>query len=174
MSKSEILFKAESALLLLLHNIIFAMPKDNTFTPSCSFIDHDIHSSLKQKRKLSLFIQNLIFEYTKKVAQLQYVFVSDEYLLQLNQEYLTHDTLTDIITFDLSEKKSSKLKAEIYISAERVKENAKLFNITYPNELHRVIFHGALHLCGFKDKNKQQQILMREAEENCLKKYFNE
>ncbi len=91
----------------------------------------------------------------------------------MNQQYLNHNTLTDIITFDLGESESE-LIGEIYISVERVKENAIKFETTYPDELHRVIFHGALHLCGFKDKKEADQKIMRQMENSCLKDYTGE
>ena len=92
-------------------------------------------------------------------------------MLEKNQQFLNHDTLTDIITFDLSEK-DTELLSEIYISVERIAENAKKFSIDYSTELHRVIFHGALHLCGFKDKKKEDKALMTQMENDCLEKYF--
>ena len=91
----------------------------------------------------------------------------------MNQNFLDHDSFTDIITFDLSESKQE-LQGEIYISIERVKENAKLYKTTFADELHRVIFHGVLHLCGFKDKTPKDQKIMRENEDYCLEHYKNE
>ncbi len=139
----------------------------------CRFIDNKVISSLKGKRKLAKFIIDFISEKTNRNCIIQYIFVDDDFLLTLNKNFLQHDTLTDIITFDLSEKKSKTLEAEIYISIPRVKENASLFNVTYKQELHRVIFHGMLHLCGFKDKTPKQINTMRKMETNCLEKYFN-
>jgi len=108
----------------------------------------------------------------KKVKKnaLNYIFCNDTYLLHMNKEYLNHDTLTDIITFDLSDNKNE-LQGEIYISVERVKENAEKFGVSYNDELHRVIFHGALHLCGFKDKKKEDIAEMRVQENKCLADY---
>ena len=91
--------------------------------------------------------------------------------MEINQEFLNHDTYTDIITFNLSEKKNE-LTAEIYVSINRVKENAEKFITTYEQELHRVIFHGVLHLCGFKDKKEAEKKEMRTQENLCLKEYF--
>ena len=88
-------------------------------------------------------------------------------------DYLNHATFTDIITFDLSET-PEKLQGEIYISTERVAENAAKYKVTYEKELHRVIFHGALHLCGFKDKKKADKERMRQEEDLCLQRYDNE
>lgn len=103
---------------------------------------------------------------------LSYIFCTDAYLLTINQDFLKHDTLTDIITFDLSTDKED-LEAEIYISTERVMDNAEKLGVPYIQELHRVIFHGALHLCGLKDKTPAQKKEMRTAEDLCLSQYFS-
>jgi probable rRNA maturation factor len=139
------------------------------------FYEQVIQSGLKNKRKLSAFLDKLMQKHKKEVkkTQISYIFCNDDYLLQMNKEYLDHDTLTDIITFDLSDAKDQ-LICEIYISVERVKENAEKFGVSYSDELHRVIFHGALHLCGFKDKKEADQKVMRENENECLEKYKNE
>ncbi|MCX8470339.1 MAG: rRNA maturation RNase YbeY [Chitinophagaceae bacterium] len=128
-------------------------------------------SKLSNKRMLSSFIDNQIKKTTKKTAALQYVFVSDDALLQMNQQFLHHDTFTDIITFDLSES-PDKINGEIYISIDRVTENANKFSTAYTAELHRVIFHGALHLCGYKDKTKADKETMRAMEDKWLKAYL--
>ena len=140
-----------------------------------SFHEHEVKSGLKQKVKLSAFIDGLISKYKKdvKTAELSYIFCSDQFLLEMNQSFLDHDTFTDIITFDLSESKKA-MEGEIYISVDRVKENAKTYKTTYQNELHRVIFHGVLHLCGFKDKKEKDQKIMRENEDYCLEHYKKE
>jgi probable rRNA maturation factor len=138
------------------------------------YYEVDIRSKLKNKKQLSAFIDRLVKEYLPvKKTSLNYIFCNDDYLLEKNQQFLNHDTLTDIITFDLSEKEEE-LAGEIYISVDRVVENASKFSIDYNTELHRVIFHGALHLCGFKDKKKEDKSLMTQMENDCLKKYFTE
>jgi probable rRNA maturation factor len=139
------------------------------------FYEQEVKSGLKQKRKLSAFIDGVVSEHKKGVqaAELTYIFCTDAFLLEMNQNFLDHDTFTDIITFDLSENKKE-MQGEIYISTERVKENAKLFKTTYQDELHRVIFHGVLHLCGFKDKKEKDQKMMREHEDICLAQYKKE
>ena len=136
------------------------------------FYEQEVRSGLKDKRKLSAFLDGLVAQHRKgvKKVELNYIFCTDDYLLEMNQQFLDHDTLTDIITFDLSEDKQS-LIGEIYISVERVKENAAKFNVTMKNELHRVIFHGALHLCGFKDKKDADKKTMRQKENECLAAY---
>jgi rRNA maturation RNase YbeY len=135
------------------------------------FAEQDIKSKLSNKRMLSSFIDNQIKKTTKKTGALQYVFVSDDALLQMNQQFLQHDTFTDIITFDLSES-PDKIIGEIYISIDRVTENANKFSTAYTAELHRVIFHGALHLCGYKDKTKADKETMRAMEDKWLKAYL--
>ncbi len=137
------------------------------------FYEQEVRSRLKDKKKLSVYIDGLVTRYRKgkgKVA-LTYIFCTDEYLLDINRKFLDHDTYTDIITFDLTGE-GELLTGEIYISTERVAENALKFGNLYPEELHRVIFHGALHLCGFKDKSATDKKKMREMEDKCLAEYF--
>ncbi|HVF82414.1 MAG TPA: rRNA maturation RNase YbeY, partial [Flavisolibacter sp.] len=107
----------------------------------------------------------------KSVDAINYIFCNDEYMLSINKEYLNHDNYTDIITFELSEKGEPVL-SDIYISFDRIKENAKIFKTSIMEELHRVIFHGALHLCGFKDKSVADAAAMRQQEDLCLSEYF--
>jgi rRNA maturation RNase YbeY len=101
---------------------------------------------------------------------MNYIFCSDKYLLSINQQFLNHDTYTDIITFGLHDK-GTPVVAEVYISTERVKENAATHGVTYTNEMLRVLFHGALHLCGYKDKRKSDVLTMRAKEDAYLKRY---
>lgn len=138
----------------------------------CTFTDHEVKSMLKQKRRLGAFVNNLIDHYKKKESILTYVFVSDDYLLQMNQQYLQHDTYTDIITFDLTEKNAEFIVGDIYISIDRVKENALSMKTTMQTELLRVVLHGALHISGFGDKTKSQQLEMRQLEDKWMKKYL--
>lgn len=132
----------------------------------------ETRSGLKDRRRLSAFILDQIAGLRPglKAVDLDYIFCSDAYLLEKNKAFLNHDTLTDIITFDLSERSDS-LQAEIYISIERVEENARIYQVAYNEELHRVIFHGMLHLCGLKDKTAAEQAEMRQAEQQCLSAY---
>ena len=106
----------------------------------------------------------------KKPDAINYIFCSDDYLLQLNQAHLKHNTFTDIITFELSAP-GEPLVADIYISIERVRENASVFSNSIKSEVHRVIFHGALHLIGFKDKSAKEARRMRAMEDTWLKEY---
>jgi len=126
---------------------------------------------LKNKKQLKIFIES-IFKAEKTVLDsLNYIFCSDEYLLSINLEFLKHDYYTDIITFDLTEKGIKGKTAEIYISVDRVKEYAREHRVTINSELHRVIFHGALHLCGYKDKTPGQIKEMRSKENYYLVRY---
>ena len=138
------------------------------------FYEQEVKSGLKDRRKLSTYLQSLIRRQKTQVkdVQLVYVFCDDDYLVEINMDYLNHATLTDIITFDLSEEPDT-MQGEVYISTERVRENAGKYKVTYEMELHRVIFHGALHLCGFKDKKKADKERMRQEEDLCLSQYFN-
>ncbi len=138
------------------------------------YFEENVRSRLSDRRKLSKFLKSLVNTYRPEVKQLDltFIFCNDDYLLRINQDYLNHETFTDIITFNLSET-TAQLQGEIYISSERVQENAGKFQVDYTQELHRVIFHGVLHLCGFKDKTSTQKEQMRAEEDKCLKQYFN-
>ena len=122
------------------------------------------------RTKLKLFIKDLFKSEGKPLSDLSYVFCSDDYLLAINRQFLQHDYYTDIITFDISDSEKE-VKGEIYISIDRVKDNAKQLKLTVQAELLRVVFHGALHLCGYKDKSKAQQSLMRKKEDHYLAKF---
>ena len=127
--------------------------------------------SLKERNRLKKYIIS-IFKFEKKKPELiNYIFTNDKRVLEINNQYLNHNFLTDIITFDLSDKSRS-IVSEIYISVQRVKENAIVHNTTFKEEIHRVIFHGALHLCGYNDKTHRQSAQMRKKENFYLAKYF--
>lgn len=117
-------------------------------------------------------IRDLFKKEKTKLEQLRYIFCSDEYLLQINKEHLNHNYYTDIITFDLSETPKATI-GEIYISVDRVRDNAQNYEVSFKHELLRVIFHGALHLCGYKDKSSKEEQLMRKAEDKYLKYYLS-
>lgn len=128
---------------------------------------HMLHSfRLNNRIKLTEFICKLFKKEGYTLESLDYIFCSDEYLLKINQDFLQHDDYTDIITFDLSE--SEAVVGEIYISIERVQENARLHGQSFSDELLRVIFHGALHLCGYKDKTQKDKMLMTRMEDYYL------
>jgi rRNA maturation RNase YbeY len=125
-------------------------------------------SRLLHKTKLKQVIEQIFKKEQILLDSLNYVFCSDEYLLQINRQFLNHDFYTDIITFDLSEKGGAVI-GEIYISIDRVKDNAATLGNTFHEELLRVLLHGALHLCGYKDKKKAEIIEMRKTEEQYLR-----
>lgn len=127
-------------------------------------------SFLKNRTSLKAFIAHLFKKEGKKLTSLNYIFCDDEYLLNINKQYLQHDFYTDIITFELSDTDST--EGEIYISVDRVRENAAQFKTSFKEELHRVIFHGALHLCGYKDKSNTHKAEMRKKEQEYLKAFF--
>jgi rRNA maturation RNase YbeY len=135
------------------------------------FNNADKGTTLRFRTKLKSFINNQCHKEGIKVETLQYVFCSDKYLLDINKRFLKHDFYTDIISFDLSEEKGH-LIGDIFISIDRVKENAKTEGNLYMHELLRVIFHGALHFCGYKDKKPADAKLMRSMEDKWLKAYL--
>lgn len=126
---------------------------------------------LKDRAALKTFLPTVFRRHKKQLSNLTYIFCSDDYLLAINKAHLQHDFYTDIITFDLSES-PKQITGEIYISTDRVRDNAATLGISIKEELHRVIFHGALHLCGFKDKNPVDQKEMRAVEDMCLIAYL--
>ncbi|NII24502.1 rRNA maturation RNase YbeY [Pseudoflavitalea sp. X16] len=126
--------------------------------------------NLRNRQALKAFIPSIFKREKVPLTSLTYIFCSDDYLLDINRQYLNHDYYTDIITFDLSEGEGGTV-GEIYISIDRVRDNARQFNTSLSEELHRVIFHGALHLCGYKDKTAQEEKLMRTKEAEYLAKW---
>lgn len=134
------------------------------------FLQRDF--TLSNRKTLKAFIPTLFKKEKKRLAEISYIFCSDEYLLEINKQHLQHDFYTDIITFGLSGP-GQPVTAEVYISIDRVKDNARQFKVPFKQELHRVIFHGALHLCGYKDKKKQEQAGMRGMEDKYLGLYFS-
>lgn len=131
------------------------------------FFQENIEFKLKNSLKLKKWIKGVVENEKQKVLDLNFIFCDDEYLHQINVEYLDHDTYTDIITFDNSEEKG-KIESDIFISIERVKENAGELQITFEQELHRVMIHGVLHLLGYKDKTKIDKQTMRAKEDETL------
>lgn len=132
-----------------------------------SFFNQSISFKLKEKTKLKQWIKAITEKEKHKLGQINYIFCTDDELLEINIRHLNHNTLTDIITFDYTEGKT--IHSDIYISIERVEENAKKFKVTFGEELHRVMIHGILHLCGYKDKTKADAELMRKKENAALK-----
>jgi len=123
---------------------------------------------LKNPAKIKAWIKKIILSEKKICGNLSFVFMSDKELLKINKQFLNHDTYTDIITFDYTEDK--KINGEIMISVERVEENSEKLDTRFDEELRRVMIHGVLHLCGYKDKSKADKKLMREKENAALKK----
>lgn len=122
--------------------------------------------NIEDTKALSHWISEIILHENHELGDLTYVFCDDAYLHKLNLQFLNHDTLTDIISFDNSLGKQ--IHGEIYISVERVKENAGTYQVAFLEELHRVIIHGVLHFCGYKDKTKKQQETMSCKENEAL------
>ena len=131
------------------------------------FITEDIDFILKNKIKIRNWLTKVILNHNFKILELNFIFCSDEFLLKINIEYLNHDTLTDIITFDNSETEKT-IEGDIFISIDRIRENADKFKVSFENELFRVLSHGTLHLLGFKDKNPTDKKLMTSKEDESL------
>ncbi len=131
------------------------------------FSNDNIVFNLKNKSKIKDWIKLVIQKEKKISGNLNYSFTSDESLLKINIEYLKHNTYTDIVTFNYNEGK--KVSGDIFISIDRVKENAKKFETDFEEELHRVMIHGVLHLCGYKDKSKTDSDLMHKKENSALR-----
>jgi rRNA maturation RNase YbeY len=123
----------------------------------------DRQVDLKRRQAAKELIVSLFKHERYKLKRVNYIFCSDEYLLPVNIEFMKHFTLTDVITFSFS-REAEPVEGEVYLSVDRIKENAKSFNSTYQNELLRVMIHGALHLCGYTDKTKAAKARMREKE----------
>ena len=135
-----------------------------------SFNNGDVVFKLKNKTLLKQWISSVVAKKKRKAGEISFVFCSDEYLLGINKKFLNHDTYTDIITFDYSKGDlKTAVSGEIYISVERVGENAKKFSKTLEDELHRVIIHGILHLLGYMDKTKAAKAEMTKQENNSLR-----
>jgi rRNA maturation RNase YbeY len=126
--------------------------------------------SLRDRGRLKSFVVSIFKEHRKPLLSINYIFCSDKYLLKINQTYLKHDYYTDIISFDLSS--NNLTEGEIYISIDRIRENAVGLKRSFREELHRVIFHGALHLCGLADLTIEEKMKMRLLEDKCLSRYF--
>ncbi|MFN7676669.1 rRNA maturation RNase YbeY [Flavobacterium sp.] len=125
--------------------------------------NYEIDFNLENESEYSSWISKVIISESKNEGEINFIFCDDDYLLELNQEYLRHDTLTDIISFDYSI--GNELHGDVFISLERVRENADEFNVSFLEELKRVMAHGILHYCGYKDKNEKDEFIMRQKEE---------
>ena len=127
---------------------------------------------LQREESYVSWIEGVIESENKKLEEISFIFCDDDYLLDINMKYLDHDTYTDIISFDYSV--GNILQGDIYISTERVEENAREYNVSFEEELRRVIIHGVLHLCGYKDKSEEESSLMRLKEDEKLKLFHVE
>ena len=133
--------------------------------------NYETNFTLKNESKISDWIQEVVLIEGFKLGEICYVFCDDAYLHKLNVEFLNHDTLTDIISFDNTMGKL--ISGDIFISIDRIKENAITFNVSFEEELHRVIIHGVLHYLGYKDKNEEDQLKMTSKENSSLLMLIN-
>ena len=133
--------------------------------PDIQFFNADIEFEISQPSEIKTWLKNLLHSESKNAASIEYVLCSDEYLLDINKRYLQHDYYTDIISFPIE---NDPIEASIYISIERVKENATKLGIEFLDEFHRVLAHGLLHLCGYMDKTETEEKMMREKENQYL------
>lgn len=135
------------------------------------FINENTEIPVLHKRRLSQWIKSTAEEYGRKTGDITYIFCSEEKILEINLQYLNHDYFTDIITFDYSEKNI--ISGDIFISPETLKTNAIQFNVTFEEELLRIIIHGILHLCGQDDKTPESKLQMTAKEDKALNVYKN-
>jgi len=145
---------------------------------SINFFTQDITFTLRNKTKLREWLHTVTKKEAAEIAELNYIFCSDKYLLELNKKHLNHNTLTDVITFDNAPRPSPldprpSITGDIFISIPRIKENAKQYNVTTAHELHRVMVHGLLHLLGYTDKKPAHKALMTEKEDYYLKRFLS-
>jgi len=131
------------------------------------FFYEEVSLRLNNKKILRQWVERIIQSHNKVLQSINYIFCSDEYLHKLNRNRLDHDTLTDILTFGISNN-SNEIEGDIFISTERVRENSIDFGHSFEKELHRVMIHGVLHLLGYSDKTKDQKSVMRETEDASL------
>lgn len=131
--------------------------------------NYELDFKLEEELLFSNWISRVISSEIKNEGELNYIFCDDAFLIELNEQYLNHDTLTDIISFDYSE--GNELHGDIFISVERVRENAIDFNVPFEEELKRVMVHGILHYCGYKDKNDEDKQMMRQKEEEKMRMF---
>ena len=131
-----------------------------------TFTSENVKLTLRQKTRLKNWVESVVKKEKKTAGDINYVFSNDDFLLKLNKQFLKHNTYTDIITFDYTEGK--KISGDVFISVDRVKDNAKKFKVKPQEELLRVMIHGVLHLCGYKDKSKTDKATMRKKENEAL------
>jgi len=134
---------------------------------SINFFNEDITYRLRDKNKIREWIIEVVNSEGQQVGSLNYIFCSDKYLHELNVNYLEHDNHTDVITFDITDEEEV-ISGDIFISLERVKENAKIYGVRISDEIHRVMIHGVLHLIGYQDNTEVEKDQIREFEDNHL------
>ena len=130
------------------------------------FVNKKTRFRLKEKERIASWVERVVLMYHKFPGDIQYIFCDDPFLAEMNQQYLQHDTLTDIITFNYNS--GHYISGDIFISIDRIKENAATYKTTIEDELHRVMIHGILHLCGLNDKTAKDKKLMQEKENEAL------
>jgi rRNA maturation RNase YbeY len=135
------------------------------------FFSDGIKLNLRNRKNLKLFIADIFKAEKRGLESINFIFCTDKKILEINKKHLKHDFLTDVITFELN-LPGRPIISDVYISFERVKENAQLLRTSFSSEIHRVIFHGILHLCGFSDKSKSELLKMRKKEDYYLNNYF--
>ncbi|OUJ76371.1 rRNA maturation RNase YbeY [Hymenobacter crusticola] len=143
------------------------LPEESHELHGIEFLVEDVDFELSDAEELTSWIERVAKVHEYEIVQLTYIFCSDEYLHRVNVEYLDHDTYTDVITFDNADT-SDVIEGDIFISVERVRENAQQLGISFHDELHRVMIHGVLHLLGYADKDLLSQTAMRKKEDDCL------
>ncbi len=134
--------------------------------------NYETEFELQNESDFSKWLSEVILSENKKEGEINYIFCDDDYLLEINQQYLDHDTLTDIISFDYSF--GNEINGDIFVSVERVKENASDYKVTFREEIQRVLVHGILHYCGYKDKTESDELIMRAKEEEKMKMFHVE
>ncbi len=132
----------------------------------------EIDFQLDNETLFANWISRVILSENKKEGDINYIFCDDEFILEINKQYLNHDYYTDIISFDYSV--GNELHGDVFISIERVQENAEDYNVTFDEELKRVIVHGVLHYCGYKDKSEEEEVVMRNKEDEKIKLFHVE
>ncbi|WP_324674006.1 rRNA maturation RNase YbeY [Hymenobacter sp. GOD-10R] len=143
------------------------LPEESHELHGIEFLVEDVDFELADAEELTSWIERVSEVHEHEIVQLTYIFCSDEYLHRVNVEYLDHDTYTDVITFDNADT-SDVIEGDIFISVERVRENAQQLGVSFHDELHRVMIHGVLHLLGYADKDLLSQTAMRKKEDDCL------
>ena len=131
--------------------------------------NYELDFEIQNEEEYSHWISSVLLSEEKLEGEINYIFVDDDYLLDLNQKHLNHDTLTDVISFDYS--LGNEIHGDIYISIDRVRDNALDFNVTFEEELKRVMIHGILHYCGYKDKTEADEKLIRSKEDEKIKMF---